>query len=239
MGAGRPARQHGRFGGPDGGPVEPGQRGGQRAADAQEAARGADIAAERPGRTQRDDRGKISQRRSTDSPVTWAPAGFICSAGRGPAEPDRARILRGHAAVSRRLHSDGSQWGARRSGDLRTAGVPRLRRCDRACLARRTASASASSMFCRSRASAAWMEGWFISDCSLTLGGVDDAVAWPADRDELADWIGDRRGFRKGCGGSVAAAVPASTQPGATAVARPTSPSGSRNAADGSRDHFR
>src|SRR6516165_7978256 len=49
-----PAGQHRRFGGLDDGAMEPGQRGGQRAADAQEAACGADIAAEgadrrRPG----------------------------------------------------------------------------------------------------------------------------------------------------------------------------------------------
>src|SRR5215472_4266284 len=59
----------------------------------------------------------------------------------------------------------------------------------------------------------------------------------PAGMNSLTG-IGDRQGFRKFCGGFVAAAAPASTQPDTTAVARPTSPSGSRNAADGSRDHF-
>src|SRR6266704_2840614 len=50
VGAGRTAGEHGRFGGLDNGPVEPGQRGGQRAADTEEAACGADIAAERADR---------------------------------------------------------------------------------------------------------------------------------------------------------------------------------------------
>src|ERR1700759_4093387 len=50
VGAGRTAREHGRFGGLDNGPVEPGQRGAQRAADTEEAACGADVAAERADR---------------------------------------------------------------------------------------------------------------------------------------------------------------------------------------------
>ncbi|HYA52262.1 MAG TPA: pyridoxal-phosphate dependent enzyme, partial [Streptosporangiaceae bacterium] len=45
-----PTRQHSRFAGLDDDPVESGQLGGQRAADAQEAARGADVAAERADR---------------------------------------------------------------------------------------------------------------------------------------------------------------------------------------------
>src|SRR5258705_11514522 len=67
MGARWPARQHGRFGGLDHGPVESGQHGGQRAAGTEEAARGADIAAERADRRRP---GELTEQLLTEPPVT-------------------------------------------------------------------------------------------------------------------------------------------------------------------------
>jgi hypothetical protein len=123
--------------------------------------------------------GAVSARRTSHS----ATAERLCGAARLPvaADPDpRCR-------VSRRLHAGGSKPSARRNGDLPMAGMLGLCRCDRACLARRTASASASSMFCLSRASAAWMQGWLISDCSLTPGRL---VHRPSGPKNAADgWV--------------------------------------------------